>query len=844
MYQYLRQYGLILLLLSMVMSPNFSAFTEAEQEVKRGHTGSGPAISDITTNQDVYPQGQIPRYSKFEITFQVDSSAENVQLPYDAEPPPGIEPGVGVSVDALFSPDNWKTTYTQPAFLYQEFLDEVKQGREWFYPTEETVWKVRFAPNIAGVWRYKLQARDSQGFFETLPASFQVVRSNSKGFVRAAKNDVRYFEFEDGTYFPGLGYNMNFDRVSWTNPVLDNIENFQIMSENGIQLARIWLTEWGIYGPSWNPWNSPDPALYNRQIPFSGLTFEEAFPGSQVSMRINAERNPCMFIGWWKALPAVKRNTDYRIGVQYKTAGIRGPRIAGRPFGFTVKTGKVPSGEGKACQDPGAGTTVTPHRDQNTPGWRILEGRLNSGDNDFLPNFYLVMENVHAGVAYVDYVWIQEDMGDGTYGPNIVSKPWMAHHLYMEQRNSYAFDKALELAEQHDIYLKVVLLEKNDWILSRINFKGEPIPDDPLCRDNDPGNDPEECPGSPWSYGNWRHMTAVRWLQQAWWRYVQARWGYSTSIHSWELLNEGDPGSGRHYTLADEFGKYMRQFSPNNHLATTSTWHSFPRDPFWANPAYPNVDYANYHLYITPDIDNFDDTALATYEMSMKIGAKQPGGANKPTMRGEIGFTAPGGSPGTELFARDKDAIWLHNFIWGGINAGGVLESYWYDKAHIYLKDRNGDYLFDYRSHYGSFYNFIHSIPLNNGNYREIRAEVSHEGLRVWGQIDPLNRRAHLWIQNQDHSWKNVIEDQTIAAINGAVNIYGFNRGAVYVVEWWDTYQTDPALQVLGVERLTARPDGSIQLQVNDLVSDFAVKISPGYRIYLPLNISSSPIID
>ena len=67
-------------------------------------------------------------------------------------------------------------------------------------------------------------------------------------------------------------------------------------------------------------------------------------------------------------------------------------------------------------------------------------------------------------------------------------------------------------------------------------------------------------------YGDYRNNhTKTRWLQRAWWRYLQARWGYSPNIHSWELLNEGDPDVyslglskvGRHQMLADELGKFM-----------------------------------------------------------------------------------------------------------------------------------------------------------------------------------------------------------------------------------------------------------------------------------------------
>jgi len=74
--------------------------------------------------------------------------------------------------------------------------------------------------------------------------------------------------------------------------------------------------------------------------------------------------------------------------------------------------------------------------------------------------------------VYVDRIWIQEELGGNSLGPNIIYKPWMAHHLYFDQRNSYAFDKVLELANQHGIFLRPVVMEKNDPILSHIDFDG------------------------------------------------------------------------------------------------------------------------------------------------------------------------------------------------------------------------------------------------------------------------------------------------------------------------------------------------------------------------------------
>jgi hypothetical protein len=319
---------------------------------------TGSRISAVSTNSSSYPNGKIPRFNKFEITFQVTTSATNLQIPFDPASPPGVAGGKGVTVNAQFSPDNWKTIYSQPAFYYQFFDDQVKSGREWLYPNGNFTWKVRFAPNIPGAWQYKLNVQDVDGYSETAPATFSVISSTNKGFIQVSRRDSRYFEYQDGTYFPALEYNMNYDHISWTNPVLDNQANFQAMSKNGIQVARLWLSEWGIFGSSWNPWDSIDPKLSSQYVPYTGLTNAQTYPGSDFSMVIDAENNPCMVLGIGKPAPAVKRGTSYRILIRYKTVNLDGPRVVGKPFGFVAKTGGW-LWDGDNCNDPGTGVLVT-----------------------------------------------------------------------------------------------------------------------------------------------------------------------------------------------------------------------------------------------------------------------------------------------------------------------------------------------------------------------------------------------------------------------------------------------------------------------------------------------------
>jgi hypothetical protein len=768
---------------------------------------SGPLISNIWINSS-----NLQTYEKMEIHFDVDTVASNPYFPYDPNPPSGIDGAIGISVTALFSPDGWNTIYQQPAFYFQDFEHQVKGGRDWIYPKDHFYWIVRFSPPSTGNWEFKLVGEDLEGRSETSVFPFTVNPSSSKGFIQVSEQDQRYFEFEDGTYFPGIGYNMNYRQVDWVNPILANQDNFKVMGENHIQLVRIWLSQWAIFGSEWNPWRS---FVKNGYLPSTFLEFVNTHPESEVALEINATDNKCVVIGWETPTIPLKRNTQYRIRIRHSIEGLGTPLISSEPYGLVAKSGGwlwSNNDPTMRCDYPGTGNALSPHQNQNTTGWEVLEGTFNSGDKDFIELFYLTIENVAQGTAYIDHVWIEEDYGNGSFGPNLLQKPDMDHHYYFDQRNSFAFDLVLKLAEQEGIYLRPVIHEKNERIFNHINFDGV------FDLDN-PSND--------YFYGNRRTSTKVRWLQRAWWRYLQARWGYSTNIHSWELLNEGDPWSQSHYILADEFGKYMHQFNPNDHLVSTSTWHSFPRDAFWANSSYPNVDFADIHKYIPQSDPNYYDAALATIATSLEFGAYQSGGAGIPIIRGETGFTTSGSEPPSDELQNDLQGIWLHNFLWGSLNAGGLIESYWYENVHIYDEVSGGSPRFDHRPHFRALGNFVSDIPLNIGEYEDLSPIVSNPNIRVWGQMDHTNNHAFFWVQNSNHTWKKVLDNIPISAESGTVEIGGFWASSGFWIEWWDTYQADPGLQIIGRSELTTSPEGVLTINIDQLSDDRAVKIYP-----------------
>ncbi|HFE66518.1 MAG TPA: hypothetical protein ENJ93_04565 [Chloroflexi bacterium] len=839
-----RPYLLLLLLIFLAVAcrnqPDSQPASQPTPQTEAQPTPtSGPAISEIASNTAVYPNNAIPRYEKLEITFQVDSQAAHPQHPYDPAPPPGIAPEQGITVDALFTPDDWQTVYRQPAFYYQDFLREERDGRNWIYPTADFAWKVRFAPPTAGDWQVKITAVDASGAAESDPIPFTVVPSANKGFLRVSPNDPRYFAFEDGAYFPGLGYNLD---------VPQNLDEFPVMAANGIQLIRTWIpANWSIFGSAWSPWRSigPQPPqsepnarlAHDNALP-PGVQPPIAVPGSDLFLWLSYDESvnqrgimanmvPCVTFGWDSGELAVKPNTEYRVRVRYREAGLAGPLVEGQPFGFTVKTGGWLWDEQDArqrCYAPGAGTVIAATYDggdwnhapdPENEGWSLLNGRFRTNDANFLDRFYLALENVTGGNVFVDYVWLEEALPDGRFGSNLIHRPWMAHHQQFDQERAFELDDALAQAEANDIYLKLVVMEKNDYSLNVFNYDG-------TLSDVPPYRNPQRL-----FLGAGREeqgQTKTRWLQEAWWRYAQARWGYSTSVHSWELLNEGDPADERFYILADEFGRYMRQFTPNNHLVTTSFWQGFPRDPFWANDNYPNLDYADYHRYIRPDDPFFGDAAAATQRPSERLGALAPDGAGMPVMRGETGWAAQDTGPPIPQLLRDKEGVWLHNFIWGGINPGGMLESYWYVQPHIYVE--RGERPLDLRNQFGPYYRFIQDVPLANGRYRAAAATVSHEGLRAWGQKDVVNGRAHLWLQNKARTWQNVVQGNPIPPVSGTVALDGFPANTPFAVEWWDSYATDVENAVMKVETVVSDGNGRITLTIENLETDVAVKIA------------------
>ena len=153
---------------------------------------SGPAsIGPVTANHETVPQ-----FSKLELSFAANGAWDN---PFDPSQ---------VAIDALIRGPG-EREWTAPAFYYCDF-ERLPLGRaELLMPKGEPQWKVRFAPPVAGEYRYALRMVNRGQTVEAPEGTFRCTPDAARhGYLRVSRENPHYFQFDDGTPFFAVGMNV------------------------------------------------------------------------------------------------------------------------------------------------------------------------------------------------------------------------------------------------------------------------------------------------------------------------------------------------------------------------------------------------------------------------------------------------------------------------------------------------------------------------------------------------------------------------------------------------------------------------------------------------------------
>ena len=519
----------------------------------------------------------------------------------------------------------------------------------------------------------------------------------------------------------------------------------------------------------------------------SQLSFNEHLPGHELSQKIFYPEGSRIWIGWPNTEingPKFKTHTDYLVKVRLKTQGISGPIDPNAPYGFMIKRHGWPT-ENLETSLRSISSLIPVV--QNDRDWHTILAIYNSGEESFYatPYISLFLDNVNSGEVYIDQFSIREVLPNNQLGEELIINPKSDLHTYASSKSAKYFDNLIVEGEQNQVYYKFVVHDKRDWINTHLTRFG-------YFHENGDGYFQSEG-------------TKSRWLLEQWWRYLIARWGYSTAIHSWELINEGPPGDLDHYQMANDFAQYIHDEDTHPHLATTSFWSGWEAD-LWANKeSYPDIDYADLHLYAKRDSSAaLDETAWAL-ETQQLVYSKE---INMPIISGESGIF----TPGSDLFLLLENAnpgTWYHNFLWTQLSQNVVYTpNYWWSEHLKVIERQKTTYPFSA---------FIKDIPLNQGGFSDIQATWGSDRIRLLGQKNPKIDFAYLWIQNMEHTWRN----NSVSPISTSI-IFQLNPNVEYKIEVWNTYTG--AIQQ--TTRIMSDPNGKLSIPVDQLSTDVAIKIT------------------
>lgn len=737
----------------------------AAKKIIVNRTFAKPVISNISTS------GSTPKvYEKYEVSFDVATVAKDYMFMYDANPPRGAEKYSGVTVEGVITLPNGQTE-THPAF----YFTSVNKSGSKYIETASSMWKLRYSPRTTGLHSVALRITDKNGTATTQVGSFNAQAPSRPGFIQVSKDDTRYFEHSDGTLHWPLG-------MTWSgssSPTPDGID----LSSSPINYDRPWLGGRGIYTTNWARWKSSAEQHGNEGVS-SRFSYLEHYPSSELSQHIFYPDGYRMWISCWldeTTCATISQGKTYQVTLRLKTKGITGPKQSGLPYGLVVKTnGFIPNDFDNTMRSR---PNWISHINGDTP-WHTVVATVTASDSN--SDFYIYLDNVTAGEAFIDMMSVREVLAGGTLGGEQVRNPKADMHTYVEQRPLAYTDNEVSQGEINGTNLRYVVHDKNDWIQNHLNSAGV------FVSSGDGYYQPEN--------------SKATWLLKQWWRYLVARYGYSTSIFGWELNNEGPPddGSGTHARNTQIFAKWMHDMDAHPHLANTSFWSDW-MPTFWGDKVkFPDVDFADIHHYGSPTdmVKWYLDEAVPAY--NDKVG--------KPIVRGELGIMEGTNTNNfNSSLAKANPGVWYHNMLWSQLHPSSMYElGYWYSEHGKAITGTRAP-------HALAFYNFVKDLDLNKGGYVDIAASSTQTKFRILGQKNLGKNKAHGWVNHIDNTWSKVMASGTPIAVDGTINLQ-MNPNRNYTVTLYDTYSGQFTIS----QSVTSTSSGALSFSVANINRDVA----------------------
>ena len=293
--------------------------------------------------------------------------------------------------------------------------------------------------------------------------------------------------------------------------------------------------------------------------------------------------------------------------------------------------------------------------------------------------------------------WFEKLSRSGIKVVRIGLVPWALTLEWTKLYNYNLFDAArideiVKLAEKYDIYIVFVFIWHNEladkWGDNPYNVKRGGIL-----------RNPEEF---------WSNPVAIKIFKDKV-RYIIGRWGYSTHILAWELINEADLTTN-FFNARDSFvnwvkevSSYIKSIDPYKRIVTVNLadYNSEPR--IWG---IDTIDIVTVHRY---GPEGFKDIAGSIPRIVEELWSRY----RKPVIVTEFGvdyrWVGYSGFIGIPLWILDKEGVGLHEGLWSSIFSLSPVSamSWWWDTQID---------LYNLWYHYKALYRFLLGIdPVRGG---------------------------------------------------------------------------------------------------------------------------------
>lgn len=391
---------------------------------------------------------QVPKYGKVELQIDfVDASGNPAPAPetlnapgdrqdslYDRYAAAFLRQGAGAQLDiAVIVTTPGGATITLPAFYDQPYeyrrLGD-KRNSEWLHPTGEPAWKARFAPAETGVYHcqalYRAAPIPAPGV-RSSAVSFECVPSASKGFVRVAARDPRFFELSEGGAFFPIGQDLAFIGDIQYLDLARTRAIFQEMGRNGANYVRVWACcgDWGM------AIEYPKSAWQRSWEKHSPLVEAPWAPGRQV---VQLEPGKPLSVSPSHAVALRPKARHVLSGRVRLPGGARlGINLGGKPLGEPIPAAPV----------------------ESETAWRR---EFITGPEEWrLPALHLELQG--GGPAWLSELSLKENGA----GPELLWEASLNHPRrgWYNPQDCFMLDQVVEAAEAGGIRLQLCLLERN-----------------------------------------------------------------------------------------------------------------------------------------------------------------------------------------------------------------------------------------------------------------------------------------------------------------------------------------------------------------------------------------------